>query len=162
MDHLSFEDAACILIYWWGSQTRKSWVPQLKLLPETLQRPHWTPVTTWLSFCVSKAPNVMLNGDPARSSAELIHFLAPGQLFKRLSSRSCWQRAIYFETWSHSRFWFCLVFSQQPCCVYDLVRWGFSFFVSFKKRYCLLLLDVLLTTVARESGVQLQTHWCRL
>lgn len=29
-----------------------------------------------------KAPNVMLNGDPARSSAELIHFLAPGQLLR--------------------------------------------------------------------------------
>lgn len=36
------------------------------------------------------------------------------------------------------------------------------FFPPFKTRYCILLLEVLLATVARESWVQLQTHGCLL
>lgn len=56
-----------------------------------------------------------------------------------------------------------LSFPQVLGLVYNLVEMKlflsfFSFEKKKKKRYHILLLDVLLATVARECGVQLQTH----
>lgn len=153
--HMS-PDMSHTLTYGWGSKTRKPWAPHpaltltVQLIPRDPAEAPGSPCHRPAEFWTSKAP--------ARNSAFICPYPKVSSL-KRLSSRRCRQRATYFEVWSHSRFGCCLFTATPPCL--RLGRDGFFclfVFCFFRKRYRILLLEVLLVTVARESWVQPQTH----